>query len=143
MPTVDLDTFKRELKAWLGAKPTILATLGDRPRVYYLRAPAGVEEPYATWRLWAEGHHHLTGVAAIESPLVTVDVYGKDEGAVGAAAKALDDELNGYRGLMGQVNVRACHRQSWQTIGEPRAAGTDDTVAHERLDFGFWIARSS
>jgi len=140
---VTLDTFKRELKTWLASKPGILSTLGDRPRVYYLRAPARVEEPYVTWRLWAEGHHHLTGVSLIESPVVTFDVYGQDEGAVGAAAAALDEALDGFRGLMGQVNVRTVQRQSWQTIGEPRAAGTDDTVAHERLDYAVWMARSS
>lgn len=142
MPTVDLDTFKRELVGFLESKPSIVSALGDRPRLYWLRAPAKPQEPYATWRLWAEGHHHMTGVTALESPLVTFDVYGRDEGAAGAAAKAIDDELNGFRGLMGQVNVRTCHRRSWQSMGEPRGAGTDDTVDHERLDFALWIARA-
>lgn len=96
-------------RTWVGAQASLAAHFGagELLRCWHQHAPEGTEGTYLVFHVvGGEGHAHMGGAAAIRSPLLQVNVWGRDAGQVQAAAAALRDLLHGFRGLWGAVNVR-------------------------------------
>ena len=118
------------LKAFLAAAPQVAGG-----RIYPLRLPRNwrpvtgeVAVPFE--RAGGGRLHTFDGPTGNDRPTMRLHVWGKGYSETEAAAKAVKDKLDGYRGLMGAVAVAACRCTLEHNMIDP-----DTQAFHWVLDF--------
>lgn len=140
MPRLETDLF-----GWVQTQPELAALLGglSRPRWYYGVAPQNPTPVYVVWQLGgAPSEHHQLGKAALEHPLLSIDVIGAaDAAAVRAVVWAIDTRLDGFSGQLvpGGANVRRITRQLMLDLPESRDDGSDRARLRTRLEYSCWV----
>lgn len=131
--------FDVDLTPWVKTRAAITAVLGAAAAIrwYYGAAPQGAVRPYAVYSLMGfESTHHQGGKSAIEEPRLVVDVYGtEDATTLRAAVRAIDGELDAFRGTMGTTYVRRITRQSLVDLPELRADGSERQTTRVRCEY--------
>lgn len=135
--------FEVDLFPWVKTRAAITAVLGGAaaPRWFYNAAPQGAVRPYAVYSLGGfESTHHQGGKSAIEQPRLVVDVFGtEDAAAQRAVVRAIDGDLDGFRGLMGTTYVRRITREGLQDLPELRADGSERQTTRTRCEYSVWV----
>lgn len=130
-------------RAWAGAQPSLAAHVGqgDAVRVWHQHAPEGTAGTYAVFHLvGGEGHAHMGGAAGIHSPLLQVNVWGDEAGAVQAAALAFRDLLHGFRGAWGAYAVRRVTCAEPVDVADFEDDGAGESRPGARLEAQVWYA---
>jgi hypothetical protein len=137
-------SFESGVVTYLLARDGLTGLVGQR--IYPLLVPkstAGGNYPAVTYQTVTQPNvHSLDGVSGLAYPRVQFVAWAQTYAAAMSVRDALCDALDGYRGLMGSINVMACLKVDEADMLEPYP-GTDAQIVYgRRLDFEFWCGES-
>lgn len=126
---------------YLNARAGLIALVDDRitPLLVEQAETGEVTLPAIAFQLVSGANeHHLSGVSQLARPRMQFSVYGRTYLSMLAVRDALVDALDGYRGMMGTVEVQACLKLDEHDMPGPgnASAGNREARVYGRvLDF--------
>jgi hypothetical protein len=117
------------------ADATLLSTLGDRLRPE--KAAQSDSVPYGILTvIGGTPEGYLGGDAGIEHALIQVDVYSATETQATTITRLIQNQLVGYRGVIGTVTITGIGRSgTMRSVGVDSIDGSDDGVYGKSQDY--------
>lgn len=114
------------LRTWLLAQSSVADLIGDRFDL--AKVPqVNATYPYVSYRRASGDYEHdLDGGAGLASPIFEIDVWSPKTTEVEAVGQAIRLALQGYRGLMGDVNVVGVELENEEDFFHPADVASDE-----------------
>lgn len=130
-----------DLKTYLAASTDIANLIDDRIERQYVRQDTEYPHLLLTALDDTPPLYHLSGEPDISEFVVQIDAYAIDDGGPNGAlvaqqlADAVRNRISGYRGAMGNTNVRSCTMLRSNMLDEEPEAGEQGRVHRVSMDF--------
>jgi Protein of unknown function (DUF3168) len=109
------------LRTFLLADAAIAAAVGG-PRVFPVVLPQGERRASLVYtRISDVGDHHMGGPSGLARPRYQIDAYAALQDDADSLARLVKDRLDGFRGLMGSVQVQGAFLDSLRDEYEQEA----------------------
>lgn len=104
---------------------------GAGDRYYPSKAPQKVSKPYVVFeKISGERVQNITGPSGQARPRIRIHVYGDTYSSVKILCNQIRRRMNGFSGLMGTIQVKAC-----SIITETDLYEDETNTFHNVLDF--------
>lgn len=107
------------LRSFLAADATIagLVVTGSTTRIYPVKMPQGVTATSIVYNeISGQGDHHMEGSSGLVRVRMQIGAWATTADAAHALFLAIKGRIDGYRGLMGAVDVQGCFIDSWRDL---------------------------
>lgn len=122
-----LKDIRKGLRTFLLADAAVAALVvtGNQVRVYPVKIEQGVTAASIVLNeISGQGDHHMQGASGLVRTRMQIGAWATTADAAHAVFLAVKEAIDGYRGMMGDVDVQGVFIDSWRDI--------DDTVANLR-----------
>jgi hypothetical protein len=136
---MDLDT---ALFQYLTAHVGLLDLL--QGRVYPLLAPTQAQFPFVIYQqVGYGGEQHMRGAARLARATYQLDSYGVSQQSVRQVSETIRRALDGFHGLLQQVEVQQIALVSQAVLAEDDEGGGQDTYYRVSQDFDMWFVQDA
>lgn len=120
---MSLKDIRAGLRTFLQADAAVAALVGTR--VYPVKLPQGVKDASLVYNeISGQSDHHMEGPSGLVTVRMQIAAWAQSADAAHALFLAVKEAIDGYRGMMGSVEVQGVFIDSWRDL--------DDTTANLR-----------
>src|SRR5262245_16470330 len=112
--------------------------------VYPVIAPTQAQFPFLVYQQIAyDGVQHMRGAGALARATYQLDCLGESQQTVRKVAETVRRALDGFHGLLSQVDVRQIALMSQSVLVEDDEGGTQDIYYRVSQDYDIWFVQDA
>ncbi len=134
-------TIEKALFDYMSNHATITTQVSDR--IYPEVAPEQTTYPFITFTINTEAHdHYMEGASGLANPNIQIDVWAGKVSDRAITTEAVRASMDGFRGLMDDMEIRNCFLVDKTNFMEPSQEGEGKPIYRASMDFSIWHVES-